>query len=80
MGIEHHLSRYIVYTCKKCNWQTAIVEQWADLKPKKCMNKKCGCSFLKEPSALSIKSPKSSKKATKKKAAKKKVSKKKKDE
>lgn len=78
MGIEHQLQRYIVYTCKKCKWQTAIVDQWADLKPKKCMNKKCGCYFLKEPDMLDIKKPESKKKDSKKVSKKKKVVKKKK--
>jgi hypothetical protein len=58
MGIEHQLKRYIVYTCKKCNWQTAILAQWADLKPKKCQNRKCNCLFLREPDKLDIKMPK----------------------
>lgn len=58
MSIEHQLRRYIVYTCKKCNWQTAILAQWADLKPKKCPNSKCGCFFLKEPDQLDVKRPK----------------------
>lgn len=58
MSIAHQLKRYIVYTCKKCNWQTAILAQWADLKPKKCPNKKCNCFFLKEPDQLDVKLPK----------------------
>lgn len=58
MSIEHQLRRYIVYTCKKCNWQTAILAEWADLKPKRCPNKKCNCFFLKEPDQLDVKLPK----------------------
>lgn len=57
MGIEHQLQRYVVYSCKKCGWQTAVLAQWADLKPKKCPNKKCGCFFLKEPGQLDVKMP-----------------------
>jgi len=57
MSIAHQLRRYIVYTCKKCNWQTAILAQWADLKPKKCPNSKCNCFFLKEPDQLDVKFP-----------------------
>lgn len=57
MGIEHQLQRYIVYSCKKCGWQTAVLAQWADLKPKKCPNKKCNCLFLREPDQLDVKLP-----------------------
>ena len=57
MSIEHQLNRYIVYTCNKCGWQTAVLAQWADLKPKKCPNKKCNCLFLKEPDQLDVKLP-----------------------
>lgn len=64
MGIEHQLKRYIVYTCKKCGWQTAILAQWADLKPKKCQNRKCNCLFLREPDQLDVKMPAEDKKAS----------------
>lgn len=83
--MEHQLRRYIIYTCKKCGWQTAIVAQWADLKPKKCKNSKCGCFFLKEPNQLDIKVPKGLEKkepapSAQKKLTKKKTSRKKKAE
>lgn len=42
----------IKYTCKKCGWETQIREEWGDLRPKRCMNKKCNTSFLADPSAL----------------------------
>jgi hypothetical protein len=42
----------IKYTCKNCGWETSIWEEWADLKPKRCMNRKCNTSFLLHPDAL----------------------------
>lgn len=47
----------IKYVCKKCNWETSIREEWGDLKPKRCMNKKCNTSFIKTPDQLSIQIP-----------------------
>ena len=58
MSIEHQLQRYIVYSCKECDWQAAVLAQWADIKPKRCGNKKCQCLFLKNPDKLDIKLPK----------------------
>jgi len=68
MNNAHQLNRYIVYTCKKCEWQTAILATWPDLKPKSCQNSKCRCSFIRDPDMLGIQVPKKSvaKKATKK--------------
>lgn len=42
----------IKYNCKNCGWGDEIREEWADLKPKRCMNKKCNTSFVKNPEAL----------------------------
>lgn len=47
----------IKYTCKNCGWTTSIREEWADLKPKRCMNKKCNTSFAKFKEALIIETP-----------------------
>jgi len=47
----------IKYTCKECGWETAIREEWGDLRPKRCMNKKCNCSFQKKPDSLLITRP-----------------------
>jgi hypothetical protein len=47
----------IKYTCKNCGWFTSIREEWGDLKPKRCMNKKCNTSFLKYPDSLIIQVP-----------------------
>lgn len=47
----------IKYTCKNCGWETQIREEWADLKPKRCMNKKCNTSFVKSPESLEIAHP-----------------------
>lgn len=47
----------IKYTCKNCGWETSIREEWADLKPKRCMNKKCNTSFLKSPESLEVTIP-----------------------
>ena len=45
----------IKYSCGKCNvWSTEIREEWGDLKPKRCMNKKCNCSFIAEKQHLLI--------------------------
>ena len=49
----------VKYTCKKCGWGTSIRVEWADLKPKRCMNKKCNCSFLAHKKELLIEMPKS---------------------
>jgi hypothetical protein len=48
----------IKYTCKNCGWTTSIREEWADLKPKRCMNKKCNTSFQKSPESLIVEVPK----------------------
>ena len=29
-------------------------DAWADLRPKKCMNKKCSCSFVLNPDSLGV--------------------------
>jgi len=47
----------IKYSCKNCGWETQIREEWADLKPKRCMNKKCNTSFLKSPESLEVARP-----------------------
>jgi hypothetical protein len=47
----------IKYTCANCGWETSVIAQWKDLKPKRCMNKKCNASFLKNPEALLCKDP-----------------------
>lgn len=48
---------YIKYTCKKCGWQTRILKEWSDLKPKRCMNRKCNTSFVKDKEALLVDIP-----------------------
>jgi len=47
----------IKYNCKNCGWETSIREEWGDLKPKRCMNKKCNTSFIKNPEALIVTKP-----------------------
>lgn len=47
----------IKYQCKNCGWETAIREEWGDLRPKRCMNKKCNTSFAAHPDALIITRP-----------------------
>lgn len=47
----------VKYTCKNCGWLTEILEEWADLRPKRCMNKKCNTSFLKYPDSLIVQMP-----------------------
>ena len=49
----------IKYQCKNCGWETAIREEWGDLRPKRCMNKKCNTSFAAQPDALIITRPES---------------------
>lgn len=45
----------IKYSCGKCTiWSTEIREEWGDLKPRRCMNKKCNCSFIAEKQHLLI--------------------------
>lgn len=48
----------VKYTCKNCGWQTSIREEWGDIRPKRCMNKKCNTSFLASPESLVIDRPK----------------------
>lgn len=66
----------IKYACKKCGWQTSIRVEWSDLKPKRCMNKKCNASFRKDPDLLQIEMPISKDKKVLKKSSKKSVRKK----
>lgn len=47
----------ITYTCRKCQWKDTIIEQWGDLKPKRCGNKACQQGFLRDPSWLVITLP-----------------------
>lgn len=47
----------IKYACKNCGWETSIREEWGDLRPKRCMNKKCNTSFQKSPDSLLITRP-----------------------
>lgn len=47
----------IKYTCKNCNWKDSVIAAWADIKPKRCMNRKCNTSFLKNPEQLLVEYP-----------------------
>lgn len=47
----------VKYTCKNCGWSDTLPAQWADIKPKRCMNRKCNTSFRKEPEALLVENP-----------------------
>ena len=47
----------VKYICKNCSWETSIREEWADLKPKRCMNKRCNTSFIASPESLVVKLP-----------------------
>lgn len=47
----------IKYQCKNCGWETSIREEWGDLRPKRCMNKKCNTSFAVHKEALIITRP-----------------------
>lgn len=47
----------IKYNCKNCGWETSIWEEWSDLKPTRCMNKKCNTSFRLHPDQLEITKP-----------------------
>ena len=47
----------VKYTCNDCGWKTEVLVQWADLKPRQCMNLKCRASFLKNPNKLKIENP-----------------------
>lgn len=47
----------IKYQCKNCGWETSIRQEWGDLRPKRCMNKKCNTSFIKDRDALIITRP-----------------------
>ena len=49
--------RRVKYQCKNCGWSESLPEQWADLKPKRCMNKKCNTSFMKNPESLDTQFP-----------------------
>lgn len=47
----------VKYTCKNCGWKTEIRAEWGDLRPKRCMNKKCNTSFVAKPADLIIERP-----------------------
>lgn len=47
----------VKYQCKNCGWETSIRQEWGDLRPKRCMNKKCNTSFAAHPDALIITRP-----------------------
>ena len=47
----------VKYQCKNCGWETSIRQEWGDLRPKRCMNKKCNTSFAAKPEALIITRP-----------------------
>jgi len=64
------VNKKVKYTCKNCNWQTSIRVEWADLRPKRCMNRKCNISFLKNPDSLLIELPEEIKIAPEKKTKK----------
>jgi len=51
------MSEKIKYSCKSCGWSTSIRQEWADMKPKRCMNKKCNTSFVTNPEALEVTLP-----------------------
>lgn len=51
------MTKRVTYTCKKCNWQDTILEQWSDIKPKRCGNKDCKTYFLKYPDMLQVDLP-----------------------
>jgi hypothetical protein len=50
----------IKYECKNCGWTESLPELWGDLKPKRCMNKKCNTSFQKNPESLLVVLPEKS--------------------
>jgi peptide subunit release factor 1 (eRF1) len=54
---ESMIGNKVKFTCKNCGWTTSIREEWADLKPKRCMNKKCNTSFMKSPDSLVVELP-----------------------
>lgn len=47
----------IKYTCNNCGWTCSIREEWPDLKPKRCMNRRCNTSFEKNKEALKVDMP-----------------------
>lgn len=47
----------IKYICKNCGWEISIRAEWGDLRPKRCMNRKCNTSFRKYPESLIIQYP-----------------------
>lgn len=50
----------IKYTCKNCGWNASIREEWPDLKPKRCMNRRCNTNFEKNKEHLIIEVPQKS--------------------
>jgi hypothetical protein len=71
---------YITYKCKDCGTEKRIIEQWGDLKPKRCTGRKCRANFEAEPDKLETTLPKKPAQAKSKPATKKKTTKKKKAE
>lgn len=49
----------IIYKCKNCGSEKSLTQDWEDLKPKFCTNKKCKTSFRLNPEALEIIKPES---------------------
>lgn len=49
------------YTCANCGWTASLHKNWADLKPKRCGNKRCKTSFQKNPDLLVIEIPETQK-------------------
>lgn len=47
----------IKYTCNNCGWTCAIREEWPDLKPKRCMNRRCNTNFEKNKEMLKVEMP-----------------------
>lgn len=47
----------IKYQCKNCGWETSIREDWGDLRPKRCMNRKCNINFQASKDSLIITRP-----------------------
>lgn len=51
------MERKVVYTCKNCGREYSIREEWGDLRPKRCVNKKCNISFINNPDMVTVTRP-----------------------
>jgi len=61
------IGKKIKYICKNCGWSAEIRAEWGDIRPKRCMNRKCNTYFPAYPDALEVIRPEKEKAESKEK-------------